>query len=98
MRGRLGQHFLNDEKILRQIADLLEINSSDVIIEIGPGHGELTKEFRIQNLECRIIAVEKDKELVHNLAKEFAKLPEESAGAGLRLTWRPALAPRAEIR
>lgn len=72
MRKRSGQHFLEDKSVLRKIADLLEINSSDVVVEVGPGHGELTKEFRIQNLECRIIAVEKDKELACNLAKEFA--------------------------
>jgi len=72
MGRRLGQHFLSDEKVLRQIADLLEINSSDVVVEIGPGHGELTKEFRIQNLECRVIAIEKDEKLVQFLQQKFA--------------------------
>ncbi len=48
MRKRLGQHFLEDKSVLKKIAGLLEINSSDVIVEVGPGHGELTLEIKNQ--------------------------------------------------
>ena len=39
----LGQNFLKDESVLRTIADSFETNEKDVIIEIGPGMGALTK-------------------------------------------------------
>lgn len=82
MREKLGQHFLIDKKPLEIIASNLDIKTNDTIIEIGPGHGELTKELRIRNFppkadtprtqEFRIIAIEKDKELAKDLEKEFA--------------------------
>ena len=39
----LGQNFLKDENILKKIADTIETNENDIIIEIGPGKGALTK-------------------------------------------------------
>lgn len=42
-KKRLGQHFLVDKNIQRKIIDLLELKSSDIILEVGPGRGELTR-------------------------------------------------------
>ena len=39
----LGQNFLQDETILQNIANSVYTNTSDLIIEIGPGKGALTK-------------------------------------------------------
>ncbi len=39
----LGQNFLKDENVLKTIADSFDTNEKDVIIEIGPGMGALTK-------------------------------------------------------
>lgn len=39
----LGQNFLNDENILKKIADSIPTTENDLIIEIGPGKGALTK-------------------------------------------------------
>ena len=39
----LGQNFLKDENILRKIADSFDVTEKDLIIEIGPGMGALTK-------------------------------------------------------
>lgn len=65
---KLGQHFLKDHAALEKIAGALEIKKGDVVIEIGPGHGELTQEL----LDARkIIAVEKDIELAKFLARKF---------------------------
>jgi len=41
----LGQHFLVDENVLQKIVDAAEIESTDHIVEIGPGIGVLTKEL-----------------------------------------------------
>lgn len=39
----LGQNFLQDEEILSNIANSIKTNENDLIIEIGPGKGALTK-------------------------------------------------------
>ena len=39
----LGQNFLKDEKVLKNIADSIYTTDQDLILEIGPGTGALTK-------------------------------------------------------
>jgi 16S rRNA (adenine1518-N6/adenine1519-N6)-dimethyltransferase len=67
----LGQHFLANKNKLRKIVDALELKSGDTVIEIGPGHGELTKEIRNEKLEIKIIAIEKDEKLIDLLKEKF---------------------------
>ena len=62
---RLGQHFLSDPAILARIVDALEPTSSDVVLEIGPGEGGLTRELLARGV--RVIAVEKDRQLAADL-------------------------------
>lgn len=73
MSKKLGQHFLINKEKIGRIVEALDLKSGDTIVEIGPGHGELTEEFRIPNLEVMVIAVEKDKKLAENLKKKFAR-------------------------
>ena len=42
-RRELGQHFLADENILGVIGRLAELSPDDVVLEIGPGLGVLTR-------------------------------------------------------
>jgi len=42
-KKELGQHFLVDENILRVIERLAELSPADVVLEIGPGQGILTR-------------------------------------------------------
>lgn len=72
MPERLGQHFLENPIVLRYIAKLVDPENHDTIIEIGPGHGELTQELRIRNEKSKIIAIEKDPWLAKALVKKFA--------------------------
>jgi 16S rRNA (adenine1518-N6/adenine1519-N6)-dimethyltransferase len=60
-RRRLGQHFLVDENILGVIGRLAELRSSDVVLEIGPGLGVLTR-YLAERVE-RVHAVEVDRSL-----------------------------------
>ena len=46
----LGQNFLIDEKILNKIISLVDINKDDLIIEVGPGTGNLTDKIYKKNL------------------------------------------------
>ncbi|MFA5098816.1 MAG: 16S rRNA (adenine(1518)-N(6)/adenine(1519)-N(6))-dimethyltransferase RsmA [Candidatus Paceibacterota bacterium] len=69
----LGQNFLKNKSKLRKIAEVLELKKGDTVIEIGPGHGELTREIRNKSKEIRIIAIEKDVKLAEFLRKEFSE-------------------------
>ena len=57
----LGQHFLVDEVVLETITSTAELTASDVIMEIGPGLGILTKELAKQS--GLVIAIELDRKL-----------------------------------
>ena len=71
-RKALGQHFLIDEEILPLITSAAELNSSDVVIEVGPGLGILTRELAGQ--AGQVIAVELDDKLATILKQTLASL------------------------
>jgi len=64
---RLGQNFLVDEKVLQKIIKTANLSPEDIILEIGPGIGTLTKE--LAKRAKKIIAVEKDREMVEILSE-----------------------------
>ena len=68
----LSQNFLIDEKILNLIVDSGNIKSDDIILEIGPGTGNLTEKI-IKKNPSKLIVIEKDKELSKKLKDKFDK-------------------------
>jgi len=69
---RLGQNFLIDKNVLRKIIEAAELSKRDVVLEVGPGIGNLTIE--LAKKVKKVIAVEKDKRMVEILKenlKEF---------------------------
>lgn len=69
-KRRFGQNFLIDENIAKKIVDSVVINSDDVIVEIGPGQGALTK-YLIQKTN-KIYAIEIDRSIIEILQKTFS--------------------------
>src|SRR3989344_7494795 len=67
----LGQNFLTSEKILRQIGEAGKLNLNDTVLEIGPGHGDLTK--KLLEMAGKGIAIEKDDRLISSLKEKFSK-------------------------
>ena len=65
-RKELGQHFLVDENILRVIDRLASLDADDVVLEIGPGLGVLTR-FLAERVAL-VHAVEVDRRLEPELA------------------------------
>jgi 16S rRNA (adenine1518-N6/adenine1519-N6)-dimethyltransferase len=65
----LGQHFLNDKNIARKIAEAINPQPDDVIVEIGAGEGFLTEQF--VGKVRKIFAVEVDKRAVDFLRVRF---------------------------
>ncbi len=69
-RKGLGQHFLIDGEVLKLITSAAELTASDVILEIGPGLGILTKELARQ--AGWVIAIELDSKLAAILEQTLA--------------------------
>ena len=67
----LGQNFLKSEPALREIIKAGEISPTDIILEIGPGKGALTN--KLLGARCKVLAVEKDRELYELLKIKFEK-------------------------
>jgi len=66
----LGQNFLIDKSVLKKIIKTANLTKKDVVLEIGPGIGNLTRE--LAHKAKRVIAVEKDPKMVEIL-KETLK-------------------------
>lgn len=66
----LGQHFLVDDSVIKRIQDLIHPKKSDIIVEIGPGTGALTR--GIVNKPSQLHVIELDRNLVDQLRREFA--------------------------
>lgn len=71
---RLGQNFLVDPNIAREIVSSAHVSRTDTVLEPGPGHGTLTR--LLQNVAGRVIAVEKDPSLARELKQIFEHNPE----------------------
>ena len=67
---RLGQNFLIKKSVLEKTIEAAELSLEDIVLEIGPGIGNLTQE--IAKRAKKLIAVEKDKKMVEIL-KETLK-------------------------
>jgi 16S rRNA (adenine1518-N6/adenine1519-N6)-dimethyltransferase len=68
-RKGLGQHFLINSGVLRSITQAAELSPEDVVLEIGPGLGVLTRE--LVNQAGWVITVELDNKLTEILRKTF---------------------------
>ncbi len=66
----LGQNFLKDQNILNKIVDCGNITDTDIVLEIGPGTGNLTEKILEKNPKY-LIVVEKDRDLSLLLKKKF---------------------------
>ena len=90
-KRRLSQHFLSDPRILARIADALGAGAGDTVLEIGPGPGGLTDQLAAR--AGRLVAIEKDRELVPALRQRFpgATIVE---GDALEVDWSEVAGPR----
>jgi len=65
MRAKLGQNFLIDNDIAKREVNYANISNNDVVLEIGPGRGILTK--LLAKKAKKVVAIEIDKTLVNDL-------------------------------
>jgi 16S rRNA (adenine1518-N6/adenine1519-N6)-dimethyltransferase len=67
MKRNLGQNFLIDNKVAEREVIYADISKDDVVLEIGPGKGIITKLLSFK--AKKVIAIELDKNLYNNLKK-----------------------------
>jgi len=68
---RLGQNFLLDEFVIKRQVELADLSSTDVVLEIGPGLGNLTDE--ILRSGAKVVAVEQDSAFCAFLRRRFGE-------------------------
>ncbi len=66
----LGQNFLISEEVVKTIVDSSQIKQEDLVIEIGPGLGTLTK--CLLEKAGKVICIEIDKKMLHILEDRFS--------------------------
>lgn len=83
-RKARGQHFLVDSRIAARHVDHARIGPSDVVLEIGPGLGVLTR--RLAEHARRVIAIESDRRFVAYLRQDLPEV-EVIGGDALEVDW-----------
>jgi 16S rRNA (adenine1518-N6/adenine1519-N6)-dimethyltransferase len=71
-KKHLGQHFLKDEEVAKNIADTLQLKGYEDILEIGPGMGVLTKYLLEKPVTTYVVEI--DNESVEYLESHYPKL------------------------
>ena len=67
----LGQNFLIDKNIIKSIVNVGDVKKNNVVLEIGPGTGNLT-EYILKKNPKKIFVIEKDSNLVNLLNRKFS--------------------------
>lgn len=73
LKKGLGQHFLVEPRIVREIVDGAELGPGDVVVEVGPGIGTLTQ--ALARHAGLVIALELDRALLPVLAETVGEYP-----------------------
>jgi 16S rRNA (adenine1518-N6/adenine1519-N6)-dimethyltransferase len=68
-KKHLGQHFLKDEVVAKKIADTLNFNGYNKVLEIGPGTGVLTKYLLEKDIE--LVAMDLDRDSISFLEANY---------------------------
>ena len=69
---KLGQHILSNSSLIQSIVEKSGLQKDDIVLEIGPGTGNLTNQL-IEKVK-KVIACEVDPRMVAELQKRFQVL------------------------
>lgn len=69
----LGQNFLINDSLLEKIIESADIKKGDIVLEVGPGIGNLTT--KLAEKSARVVAVEKDEKMVAILKQAVSNFP-----------------------
>lgn len=100
-KKRFGQNFLTDQSVIASLVDAISPKADDLMVEIGPGLGALTKPLMQKLNLLHVVEVDRDiiawmqKEYankaieIHNadaLKFDFTQLADKKSGSNLRVT------------
>ncbi|MCF6277366.1 MAG: 16S rRNA (adenine(1518)-N(6)/adenine(1519)-N(6))-dimethyltransferase RsmA [Anaerolineales bacterium] len=85
---RLGQNFLRDPNILDRLVQAADLQTDDVVLEVGPGLGSLTR--HLATVAEAVVAVELDQRLIEPLGKVLGDYTNVNIVQGDMLTIPPA--------
>ncbi|KAL8945651.1 MAG: hypothetical protein Q9222_007840, partial [Ikaeria aurantiellina] len=74
MNTNIGQHVLKNPGVAQAIVDKADLKQSDIVLEVGPGSGNLT--VKILEKAKRVIAVELDPRMAAEVTKRVQGKPE----------------------
>lgn len=71
----LGQNFLLNQEIAQEMVGELQVESNDIVLEVGPGNGMITKFLleEVNKTNSKLLAVEIDIDLIPILQSKFGK-------------------------
>jgi 16S rRNA (adenine1518-N6/adenine1519-N6)-dimethyltransferase len=75
-KKKYGQHFLTDKNIANKIVDGLKTSKKEILLEIGPGEGILTK-LLFDRYNTGLYLIEIDSELIPVLQEKFPEIKEQ---------------------
>ncbi|MCJ1399395.1 Dimethyladenosine transferase [Xylographa trunciseda] len=75
MNTDLGQHVLKNPGVAQKIVDKADLKQSDIVLEVGPGTGNLT--VKILEKAKKVIAVELDPRMAAEVTKRVQGKPEQ---------------------
>lgn len=75
MKTDIGQHVLKNPGVAQAIVDKADLKQSDIVLEVGPGTGNLT--VKILEKAKRVIAVELDPRMAAEVTKRVQGKPEQ---------------------
>ena len=73
-KKHLGQHFLKSTRFVKSLVDPLEVSKNDIVLEIGPGDGIVTKE--LLERQAKVLCIEIDTDLIDKLNTKFKNYKE----------------------
>lgn len=68
-KKKFGQNFLKDNRFVKRIVEVSDVDSDSLVIEVGPGGGILTKELAM--VAKNVVAYEIDRDLTSELEKKL---------------------------
>ena len=59
-KKRFGQHFLHDRGVVQRILDAFDPQPGEILVEIGPGHGALTRPLLERCAPLHVVELDRD--------------------------------------
>lgn len=81
--AKIGALCPSSEHLCEEIVSKINLDKADVIVELGPGTGVITRSIiRSAKPDCRILAIELDPDFYQQMCRNFAEIEVHNDNAG----------------